>query len=61
MIGDSVTLHDSQHLTGPVLIPFLAKFAELDSEEQQSNASASAFPEIGTLMTKVRRETTDDR
>ena len=42
-------------------VPFLAKFARrLSKEEAESNLGNTAS-EKGTIITKVNRETTDDR
>ena len=41
--------------------PFLAKFAKRPSKEESGSMSGNETPEKGTLITRVRRETTDDR
>ena len=61
MIGETPTLHGSRHLTAPVMIPFLANFVERVSNEHEYEVSGGAFRQTGTFITKVRRETTDDR
>ena len=41
--------------------PFLAKFAKRPSKEESGSKSGNETPEKGTFITKVSRETTDDR
>ena len=41
--------------------PFLAKFAKAPSKGAPESNSANSTSEKGTLVTKVARETTDDR
>ena len=41
--------------------PFLAKFAKAPSKAAPESNSANSTLEKGTIVTKVERETTDDR
>ena len=45
----------------PVTEPFLAKFATSPSKAEATSDSRSTARDKGTIMTKVDRETTDDR
>ena len=45
----------------PANAPFLAKFAMTPAKGESGSKSDNQSPEKGTLITRVRRETTDDR
>ena len=45
----------------PATVPFLARFATRLSKEEVESSSNKAASEKDTLVTKVDRETTDDR
>ena len=45
----------------PANAPFLAKFAEPVPKKTDQPKTSAAVAEKGTLVTKVNRETTDDR
>lgn len=45
----------------PANVPFLAKFAKRPSKKKDESNTATALSEKGTFVTKVNRETTDDR
>ena len=42
-------------------VPFLAKFAKQPPKDEEKLNSGSAVSEKGTNVTRVNRETTDDR
>ena len=45
----------------PANVPFLAKFAQSSSQKKDKSNAGTTPSRNGTLITKVSRETTDDR